>query len=107
MKRTALFAIAFAALLGAAAPNAAAAPDPGARAAKDKDKDKASRPRSAVPDEKVVQAVRADGEPITIDGRLDERVWKTAAAATNTASPTGSSSASTPTSIAAPATSSP
>ncbi len=59
-----------------------------------------TRPALPAPDAKVVQAVRAT-EPIVLDGRLDESVWKTAPAATGFTQndPNDGSPASEPTEV--------
>jgi hypothetical protein len=71
MKKTALFALVFVITASATALAAEAA---GGASASDRD-------QTPTPAPKVVKAVRAT-EPIVLDGRLDEAVWKTAPAAT-------------------------
>jgi hypothetical protein len=61
-----------------------ASPSSAVTAASAPDRARSSRPAASqlpAPDAKTVQAVRAT-EPIVLDGRLDEAVWKTAPAAT-------------------------
>ncbi len=61
-----------------------ASPSSAVTAASAPDRARPSRPAASqlpAPDAKTVQAVRAT-EPIVLDGRLDEAVWKTAPAAT-------------------------
>jgi Domain of unknown function (DUF5916) len=73
MKKRALCALIFALLASAALAAAAVAADPAVASASD-------RAQTLAPAAKVVRAVRAT-EPIVLDGRLDEAVWKTAPAA--------------------------
>ena len=85
MKKTALIAIALAFALAAAAPVSSRPRPPPAlrlppsRASTRPSSHASTRPALPAPDAKVVQAVRAT-EPIVLDGRLDESVWKTAPA---------------------------
>jgi hypothetical protein len=77
MKKTALFAAIFALFAASVIATSAAPPE------KDKPKPPRAKAHAAtnaqtpLPAGKVVQAVRST-EPITLDGRLDESVWKTA-----------------------------
>jgi hypothetical protein len=74
-------ALTFSLALAAATPSAApASPAPADKSARPSSR-AVSRPQLPPPDAKSVQAVRAS-EPIILDGRLDEPVWKTAPAAT-------------------------
>ena len=86
MKKTTLIAIALALALAAAAPVFAASspadvPSAPSRASTRPSSPASTRPALPAPDDKVVKAVRAT-EPIVLDGRLDESVWKTAPVAT-------------------------
>jgi len=88
MKKRALLALGLAVLFAAAAYTFASSPSPdpakpstkrssSARAAKSP----SARPQLPPPDAKTVSAVRAT-EPIILDGRLDEAVWKATPPAT-------------------------
>jgi hypothetical protein len=84
MKTRALVALGLAAVLFAPAAYTFAAspsPDPSKTPSAHSSTARASRPALPPPDAKTVQAVRA-AEPIVLDGRLDEAVWKTTPPAT-------------------------
>jgi len=112
MKKTALIAIALASALSAAYPilvtaspsatssPADATPSAPARTSTRPSSHTSTRPALPAPDAKVVQAVRAT-EPIVLDGRLDESVWKTAPVATGFTQndPNDGSPASEPTEV--------
>ena len=82
MKRTVLLAVAVM-FAGFAATLSAASPSPATKSVRPPAKAKPVSPRTQTPPpaEKVVHAVRST-EPITLDGRLDESVWKAAPRAT-------------------------
>jgi hypothetical protein len=84
MNKRALIALGSALLFGAVVSTAFAAAGPSSPAAKHASrpaKSPSGRPQLPPPDAKTVQAVRAT-QPIVLDGRLDEAVWKTTAPAT-------------------------
>ena len=68
-----------AAILAAASPSASSAASAGASSRSTRPV--AARPALPPPDAKTVQAVRS-AEPITLDGRLDEAIWKATSPAT-------------------------
>jgi hypothetical protein len=83
MKKTALFALALSlvlsiTLIGAASPSP---PRAATRPSSPANRPSSTRPQLPPADAKSVQAVRAT-EPIALDGRLDESVWRSAPAAT-------------------------